>query len=154
MMTRSGASCSVRSGSGDKVSGGWSSAAAELWPRACKREGGREGFKSGAHCEVREKLGGLGGVLRAANRRRWWSEPDGEDDGGVGVVARPGPHGSMERIDMGAADLTDPGGTSPDQSRSGSELHGMAAACISGGRSFKTRSGESMRGFRRRVSQR
>ena len=50
-----------------------------------------------AHSEVDEQLGGLGEASEAANRpRRSSVAGDGNGDGG-GVVARPGPRGSVER---------------------------------------------------------
>lgn len=94
-MTRSGASCSVRSGSGDEVSGGRSSAATELWPRARKREGKERGSdqeltarserssaSSGASCVRRINGGGgrsprgktmvVSGLQRVRGLVAWW----------------------------------------------------------------------------------
>ena len=46
--------------------------------RAAKR---REGNGGGAHRGCSGRRSGLGDALETANRRRWWSEPEEEDDG-------------------------------------------------------------------------
>ena len=54
--------------------------------RAAKR---REGNGGGAHRGCSGRRSGLGDVLRAANRRWWWSEPEVEHDGDGGSTGRP-----------------------------------------------------------------
>ena len=47
-----------------------------------------EGEKTVSSQQSRRQVQRLGDVLRAANRRRWWSEPEVEDDGDGGVRER------------------------------------------------------------------
>ena len=61
--------------------------------RARARERG-EGKGRGAHGGLAEQASVLGDVLRAANRRRRWLEPEVEDDGDGDVPGPPGLRGS------------------------------------------------------------
>ena len=93
--------CSVwaeagRDGDGDMDSG---ERLRPWWGTALRRknEGEKRGEQYGAHRGPSEGVSGLGDVLRVANRRRWWSEPEVEDDGDGGSTGRPEGHGLTER---------------------------------------------------------
>ena len=55
---------------------------------------GRGGNGGGAHSGAVGMVSGLGDVLRAADRRRWWPEPEVEDDGDGDVAGLPGSRAS------------------------------------------------------------